>query len=679
MARIPMGDFGNAVARPTPQINIDPNAFGASVGRAVDQVGQTGMQIAGREIAIAEQEARQLAREQAAEAKAAAAEARRVKALTAQASIGNGLADLTDEIEAGLADGTVDKTKAGELYAARSQKLLEDGVKGVDPENQEIVRATVLATVGRGRSAVAKLVTQREKQDILAGGLSYFEQMQRLAQRSPQDADQAIANVKAFWTATGPQAGENPAQAAARVQQFAERVRFQQATSLVNADPGAAMKALKDPNYLPELDPQQRTSLIQTADVRVTQAASRAEIAARAKERRMEREWTAVQSVLDAGKALDPAYAAQVQRQFKGTPYEAALGQLMAAGPANAAFASQPVTAQQRLLDEMQARMNKEGATPDMVAQYEKLSKAHKATLADLKADPYQAAAERGVIKEIAPLSMDITSLPQQLVARARDAEQVGQWAGGDVSLFRPQEAAKVAEVLQAMPARDRAAAIGAMAKSMSPGQMRAFGQQLGAKDDALAAATILAAQGAKTTTGRLVSEIVLSGADAIKEQRIKWPSGQDPTTIRQEIDGLTRGAFRSEAAQRAAGDAVFAAYAGLLAEKGSADVRQAVNMVTGGIMEQGGQKIIKPYGWTDGMVMKALRDFDAPRVAALTGSTRARIGDQQMTDEQLARLMPGAKLGPTGTPGAYTVSIGDRMVMRGDGRPLIVPLGDAP
>ena len=38
-------------------------------------------------------------------------------------------------------------------------------------------------------------------------------------------------------------AGEDPAQASARVQQFTERVRFTQATALVNADPGAALKA----------------------------------------------------------------------------------------------------------------------------------------------------------------------------------------------------------------------------------------------------------------------------------------------------------------------------------------------------------------------------------------------------------------------------------------------------
>jgi hypothetical protein len=301
---------------------------------------------------------------------------------------------------------------------------------------------------------------------------------------------------------------------------------------------------------------------------------------------------------------------------------------------------------------------------------------AHKAALADVKADPYAAANERGVLPQITPLSLDLQQLPQQLQARTRDAAQVSAWVGQDVSLFRPAEVDKLAPIIQALPPRDRAATMQGLAKAMTPGQMRAFAQQLGAKDDTLAAAAILSAQGAKTTTGRAAAEIVLAGADAMKEQRVKWPTGQDPTAVRAEIDTLTRGAFLSEAAQRAAGDAALAAYAGLLAEGKAPDAGQAVRLVTGGIMEMGGQRIVKPYGWGDDRVRAALRSFDAPALAALTGGG-ARLGDKVLSDADLAKLMPGAQLGPSPKPGAYTVSIGGRMVTGQDGRPLLVPIGD--
>jgi hypothetical protein len=679
MARIPLGDFGNVTARPGPVVQADPNAYGAGVGRALDRAGQIGMDTAAREQAIADAEAKQRQREAEAEAKRVAAEARRVKALTAQATVSNGLADLNDEIERGLADGTIAKDKAAEVYANRSQKLVDDGIKDVDPEHQELVRATVLGDIGRGRSRVIGLVRARDQQDVKAGGLAYQEEMQRLAARGPKEADQAIANFTEFWKATAGSAGENPAQAQARIQQFAERVRFTQATALVNADPGAALKALKDPKYLPELDPQQRTNLIQTADIRVTQAANRAEIAARAHERKLEREWTAVQTVIDAGKALDPAYAGQVLQKFKGTAYEGALRQLMAEGPANAAFVGQPLPVQQRLLEKVQGRMNREGATPELIKQYKKLETAHKAAAADLKADPYMAAAERGVIKELSQLQLaDIKSLPQQLTRRAQDAEQVSQWAGAEVSLFRPDEAKKVGEVLAAMPAKDRAGAIAGIGKVMTPGQMRAFAQQLGAKDETLAAGVILAARGRTTTAGRPVTEILLAGADAIKENRVKWSeAGASQTDLRADIDQELRCAFPSEAAHRAASDAAFTVLAGLIAEGKGADVKQAVRLVTGGIMKMGGQKVVKPYGWTDGQVLKALRDVDEARISAATNGQPLRWGDKELKPADAAKLMPGAQLGPSKEPGGYTVSIGGRMVMGPDGRPWVLQIGE--
>lgn len=309
MARIPLGEFGRASIQPSPVVRSDPTAYGAGVGQALEQAGSIGMRAAGQEIdannaqidrAAREQaaqdkqnerDAQALARQAAAEAKAAAREAARVKALTASATVSNGLNDLHDEIAAGLADGSIDKTKAVEIFTTKAAKLQENGLQSVDPDHRELVNAQLLDNVGRARRSVAGLVTQREKQDIKAGGLAYIEEMQRFAARGMKEADQAIANVRTFWSATGPMAGEAPDVAAARVQQFAERVRFNQATALVNADPSAALKALKNPQYLPELDPGARTNLIQTADVRVTQAANRAEVANAAHARRMDTQW----------------------------------------------------------------------------------------------------------------------------------------------------------------------------------------------------------------------------------------------------------------------------------------------------------------------------------------------------------------------------------------------------
>jgi len=587
MARIPSGDqFGGVIAAPSPQINRDPAAYGAGVGQALQHAGQIGMNMAGNDMAQAAAEQKQMEREAAAEAKQAAAEARRIKALTATAKVQNGLADLHDQIGNELDTGALDKTKAGETWSERSTKLTNDALAEVDPENRDLVGATLLNDVGRYRQSVNKMVTAKDKKDILAGGLSYFEEMQRYAARGPKQADEAIKNVSAFWTATGPMAGEDAANAAKRVQQFSENIRSRQATDLVNVDPGAALKALKNKDYLPELDPDKRSALIQTADAAVLRNQQRGAIAAEAAARQQAKAWDAAQTVFQSGKMPTAEYAAQLAAQFKGTPYAAAFKTMMTEAPANVAFVTQPVQVQAQSLIQLQNKMNQGGATPEQIKEYERQDKAHKATLADIKEDPYKAAAERGVLTSLEPLTLDAAKLPEQLAKRGEAARQVSQWAGQEVSLFRPDEANKVAGVLQAMPPRDRAGMLSGLAKSMTPGQMRSFAKQLGAKDDSLAAAAMLSGKDYKTTSGRLASEVVLLGADALKEQRVKFPTGQSQTQIRAEIDTLTRGAFLSEDANRAAGDAAMSAYAGLLAEGKTPSINSAVSIATGGIMD---------------------------------------------------------------------------------------------
>ena len=675
MARIPDGsNFGQVIARPGPMVNIDPNAYGAGIAQSLQRAGQIGMNLAGDQIAKDNAEAARLAREQEAEAKQAADQAKRVASLTAQATVQGGLANLHDQLSADLDSGTIDKADVTSAWAEKSAKLLEDSLSKVDPEHRDLVNAGLMNDVNRFGQSVNKMVVQRDKKDIMTGGLSYIEQMQRYAARGGKEADEAINNVRTFWTATGPMAGEDPDKAAKRVQLFTENVRSHQALGLVNADPGAALKALKNPDYLPELDPDKRSALIQTADAAVLRNQQRHALNAEAAARAQQKAWDAAQTVFEAGKMPTPEYAAQLTQTFKGTPYAAALKSMLADAPANGAFVAQPLQAQSQALTQAQNKMNQGGATPEEIKTYNRMDAAHKATLADINADPYKAASERGVVVDLQPLTMDIAQLPNQLATRAVQANAVSTWAGKEVSLFRPDEAAKVATVLQAMPPKDRAGALQGLTKGMTPGQMRAFGVQLGSKDETLAAAAMLSASNARTTAGRLVSEIALTGADAMKEDRIKFPAGQSKATIRQEIDKATRGAYLSEDAQRAAGDAALAVYAGLVAEGNSGDVGQAVRMATGGVMDLNGQRIVKPYGWQDAQVIEALRAPDA--VTKLTGGKPVKVGGVEVPATELSKHLPDATLGPSGRNGRYTVTIGGRLLTGDDGKPLLMPMG---
>ena len=685
MARIPMGDFGNVRLQPGPVTRADPEAYGAGVAQAVQQAGQVGMREAGQDIAQAnyevdrarrqaEAEAKQAAREAEQEAKAAAREADRVRSVTAQATVTNNLNALHDEISAGLADGTVDKGKAMELFKARADKIRAAGLEGVSAEHRPLVDALLLDNFGRAERSVAGLVTARNKADIKAGGLQFFEEMQRYASRGGKEADEAIAKVRTFWTATGPQAGEDAAAVATRVQQFAERVRFTQATALVNADPGAAMKALKDPNYLPELDPGARTNLIQTADVRVTQAANRAEVANAAYARRMDTQWKALSTVFDAGKMLEPAALDAARKQFRGTPYASALESMVSRAPAAAAFASQPIAAQSQALMDMQARMNMGGATPESIAQFKKLETAHRAALADIAQDPYQAAAERGVIVGVAPLSLDIQQLPAQLAARARDAQQVSQWVGKDVSLFRPNEAEKVGNVLAAMPPKDRAGALVALRSAMTPGQAQAFAAQLDPKDKATALA--LAYSDSKTTSGRYTSELILKGQQAERDgtsTKNKEAADIKPNQWKRFMTTELEGVFPSQTISNNVRDAALYIAHGIASENGGRldekDMERAVRLAVGGsIVEHNGRKIPLPAGVDEDALSKRLRSVTPEELRTPT----VRAAGVEMPAADFLKTLPSLPLMPYRS-GQYTPVVGGRPVVDAAGRPVLI------
>lgn len=679
MARIPDGSqFGQVVARGGPMANIDPGAYGAGTAEAVTRAGNTGMQLAQNEQAQAlhaqakaDSEAKQLAKEQEYEAKAAAKEANRVKALTTTATVQGGLAGLHDKLQADLESGAIDKGEVGAAWTEQSKKLVDDSLGNVDPEHRDLVGATLLNDVGRYTQSVNKLVVQRDKQDILTGGLSYIEQMQRHAARGPGEANQAIANVRDFWTATGPMAGEPPAQAAARVQKFAENVRSNQALGMVNTNPAAALKALKNPDFLPELDPDKRSALIQTADAAVLRNQQRGALHAEASARAQTKAWEGLQSVYNAGKMPTPEYAATLAKTFKGTPYEGALQSMMADGPANAAFVVQPLQKQELALTDLQNKMNSGGATPEEIKQYGKLEQIHKATVSDIKEDPYKAASERGVLVNLQPLSIDLKTLPQQLEQRGQQAGIVSQWTGKEVSLFRPDEADKVAKVLQAMAPADKAGALAGLAKVMTPGQRVAFAQQVGPKDRGLELAASMGT--GKTTAGRYASELLLLGQQAIKDKSVKNES--HAITGAKSKAAAYLGAALSGKARDDVLEAATMIYNGMKSEgqgmEGDTEsIERAVRMAVGGpVLEYNGKKVAAPAQFENESTFSAAVQSTAK---AATGGAPVYIGGREYPSEAFLSALPKSDLQAVGL-GRYIVRSGAGLVTNKNGKALVL------
>lgn len=707
MARIPLGDYGGVIARPVERPTGDAEAYGAGVGRAITTAGQIGMNAAGQEIAHAnaeakhasdtakrqaEADARQLAREQAAEDKHLAAEARRTKTVNATGEVTVGLRQLHMDIEAGLEDGTIDKGAAGEQFRTRSKKLVEKAMGQVDPEHRDAAMSKINDDVGLFDISVQKLVRARDKHDIRAGGLQYFETMQRYAAGGPAEADRAIENVRAFWTATGPMAGEAPDVASSRVQQFAEKVRFNQANALLDADPAATLKALKNPKYLPELDPGARTNLIANAEIRITQAAHRAEIANQAAQRRLDASWSAVKDVAAAGKSLTPAFMEQKRREFRGTIYAPALEQLMAEGPALTSFAAQPLEKQAAELLTLQTRMNSGGATPDDIKDFNRKVTAHRANQKAIAGDPYMAYAEVGGIKagDLETLSMDPLTLPAQLAKRRELAGRVSAWTGQEVSLLRPAEAEKAHAILNAMPLRDKAGTLNAIAAVMTPGQRRAFAAQLdGGKDRGLALAMRFVGErepqatnffGTAVGSPRLIPEMLIEGQQASQDgtstkNPMKGGQAVEPGGWKAYAADALAGVFPNQQDANDAADAAELLMHSMAAKAGGrlkkTDMEAAVNLAVGGtLVEHNGRKIPLPPGMDRDELDKRLSTVTPAGVNALGGFVIAGGVKTPLSD--FLQTLPASQLMPV-RRGVYAPLVGGRPVLNSAGKAVVI------
>jgi hypothetical protein len=249
MATIPMGNFGQSVARPGPMPSIPR---GDPIGQAVERTGQIASNVVND--MAAEETKRQL------EAKAAADRARTITTLTGTK---DKLADLHDQIAQGVQDGTVPKDKAETEFASRSAKVLE-GIGGDLPEAQRgIVLAELNGDAARLGNSVRKAVTQRDRQDVTSGISQTLEYLQRQYRADPAKATQQAMDLV---DQLGPHSTLNPEQLAKLKQSWKEGTQYTAGYELVSA--GRADRKMLDAaektitTGLPDIDPQKRATLL---------------------------------------------------------------------------------------------------------------------------------------------------------------------------------------------------------------------------------------------------------------------------------------------------------------------------------------------------------------------------------------------------------------------------------
>lgn len=660
MAKISAGlDFGQSVVQPGRLNEVAVPRIGGGDFSALDRLGRR-----------IESEALQKEQERAIAAEAA----ERATATAAMKGLQVDIDDTERDIEQGIAEGRIDKTKATEEWTRRTSELIKNGIEGVPQSHRGAVDQALQLRVRQLNSNVADAVTRRDRSDTLAGMTQTLEYLQRDYRANPDRARQsAIETVDAL----GPHTGMDPAQLAKVKQNWLEGAAYTRRFTEINAartDNKALASVEASISADQDLDPQKQASLLTTAagyrasnDQRAIAAAQRAEIAAARRERQAASAFDAAQKIVDAGKVLDPNYAATVAQMVQGTPYAAALPSLLSAAPDRTAFAMRPLSEQRAALDALQADGNTKGWNPQTQERAAKLERIHAEAVKDYGSDPLRAAADRGVLEAIAPLQLDnMDSFGATLGARVAQAQAVETVVGRPVSPLLQEEAGKVSKMIGMLPPAQKAAALAQLSQIAGPKVGGALAAQIAKDDKALGLALGLST--VQTTNGRYTSELVLRGAQALKDKTVKTENGPEVgwrAAIAREIGD----AYPNEDLRRDMVEAAFLATAGLASE-GRVDPRQAVRLVTGGIADRAGGKVPMPYGWTEDRFDSALRGLNAGAVSA----PQVYVGGREVPMAEFLRSVPDAKLIHAGQ-GRYAVQAGGRIVTEANGKPATIRL----
>ncbi len=577
-----------------------------------------------------------------------------------------------------LHDGIRNKLSDGSLPYDQSQKAFDDGIADLKGRYQPRLSAKYQQQTGemtlRTNLRVGREITQASevtRRSELAG--NYGTQMDALLKQSSRPgADIAALNAQAeAITATlGQQAGIPADQLAKRAQDFKDAAWFNQVQQKVDAsrqNMGALAALERDltsdkGEYAGKLDANNRRTLLNQVVGSKLQLQQAAEIAAnraaRAAEVRLntaEKAFTGFQALRDRGGKISPEYVSRVSREVAGTPFAAALGESFNQDQQSSGFGSLSLPQMDATLQAVDTLIAKEGRTPELTKRRDQLETMRDAARKDYGDDPLAAALERGVIDEVPPLDFtDPAAFAASIIGRGVVVQKVAATAGAAISPLQGQEAAAFSRAVAAAPPDRKVALFGALATSTDRGTYLAAMKQVSGDDPLIAAFGAMAGRGVVTDAGGKKGESVARlGFEGLALRNDKTiPKPQDKAIV-EEFNANTSSLTFSDSSQReTAMSAAAAVYAAMSQRAGdSSDAinskrfKKAMDAVTGGTYEHADQRVIKPYGMTDGLFGERLQT----RLSEVAKQAKVPIG--RLRDLPLVPV--------PGKSGVYAVSNG--------------------
>lgn len=657
--KIPLGNFGNTLAEPQQQTRVPMNN---PATQAMVRAGQT---VAGAvdDLRAAEQQKR------------------RAQAASTLATLTNDLHDIHDEIGRNVTDGELPAEQAVPEYRKRIQTITAERTKDLTPEQRMLIDDNLIKAGGTLERSLNGVAIKRMETETDANIMQTGEQLQRQAMRDLPGAItkwNAMVDFVPHW---------DPVKKEQAKQKFVEGAtyNFADATLEGAAQTGkidlirAARATIEGPEGEP-IDPAKRTSLIVKAwayeNGLLAQQQRESEKAGREQEARENAAVTVYNKAFDLanqGRYFSADFINELSTAAAGTKMAKPVLDLVKSQSKVAGFASLSLPQQQAELERQHAAGSDPtiGVSPVEQQVQTQLSNIHDASVAAYKENPWQAAQERGVIRDAPVIQLNNVQDAQAVLAqRMRQIGQVEVAAGRKVSPLQPQEAETIGRLVRMLPPDQQSSALGSFGAMMGDAdRVAALAKQIDAKDKVLGTAMMFA--NSQTTQGRYVSELMLKGDRALRDKSVTVDSAKE-TGWRGAIAKEIGDAFPNQEVREKMIDAAYLVTAGMAAE-GSADPTRAVRMTAGRIIEQrDGSKIPLPYGMEEREFEKRISSIKPADLAAQTPGGVVVIGKSAVPVEQFVNSLPDASLVHAGQ-GRYNVRAGMGLVTNQQGQRITI------
>lgn len=595
-----------------------------------------------------------------------------------------------DNAAPGAPDFTPNLIRGFDDYAQQQLQQMPDGV----------AKRFYTMQLGDLRTSLAGQAVTWQAEQHRAYNVSQYQQGNDTAARAIAMDPNLYSSTRASQLALIDTAQLDPQTKAKLAENFKDVASTAAGMRMVSEDPAAALGVLtqKPDQPLPagyewvgDLPPHKLVALQGHARTLVAQQQNAADREALQRENDAATAHNQALDLVNSGKQLSPEYTTQLLTATAGTAVAEQTRQLINVASQRAGFASASLPQQAATLQRYQTEASTRGTDPDTAAAVKQLEQIHTASVAAYKADPWNAALDRGVLQGVP--QVDTSSVPglvASLAGRAQAAGAVEQAAGRRVSLMTPDEAQTVLTAVDALPIDTKAQALNQIGQAYgNAGRIADLAAQWKEKSPAMALALKAGAAdiGGKpllTTSGAPLSTFILTGAQALKDKTVKLDEVAG-TGMRATIANAIGDALPPEQADDAKEAAYFIA-AGSAARGGrtqpsSTDVQNAISGATGGISTTGGQQIngkpnvvAMPYGWREEDFQTAVKQVTAANIenpgvdSVLANGHEIPVADfmKQFASYRLVRI---------GVRGTYAVSTGSKFVTDKTGAPVTVHL----